>query len=126
MSYRQSLLQLKYAKSESVSESSLHAQCYIFFHNTYPKLRGLLSYNLNNSRNKIDGNKNLAMGLQKGRADFELLCNGTVVFIEMKTDSGVQSPDQIKWQKIVESRGYLYLICRSLDEFKGIVRRLIA
>lgn len=106
-------------------EDSLQAQCYIWFHNTYPEFRGLLSYNLNNSRNKIDGNKNLAMGLQKGRSDFELNLWRKTYFIEMKTENGKQSPEQEKWQKLVESHDFDYFVCRDFDEFKNLINHII-
>ena len=106
-------------------EDRIQSEAYQWFHNAYPNLRGLLAYNLNNSRNKIDGNKNLAMGLQKGRADFEFLWNRTVIFIEMKTDSGAQSPEQEKWQKMVEKWDYSYHVCRSVEEFKKLINDII-
>ena len=37
--------------------------------------------------------------------------------IEMKTAKGRQSPDQKEWQAKVESKGYKYAVCHSLDEF---------
>lgn len=44
--------------------------------------------------------------------------------IEMKTDekSSRQSPSQKEWQKLVESAGYKYIICRNFDEFEKEVK----
>jgi len=53
-------------------EEKLQIECYRYFHNTYPELRGLLNYNLNNPRNEINGHLAKLMGLQKGRPDFTL------------------------------------------------------
>lgn len=39
------------------------------------------------------------------------------LFIEMKTKDGIQSDNQLAFQKVVELNGYQYAICRSIDEF---------
>lgn len=106
------------------SEDKIHQDCYVFFHNNYPELRGLLSYNLNNSKNKIDGSRNRAKGLTVGRSDLELNFKGKTTFIELKTESGVQSPDQKAWQTLMESHGFEYYIIRNLDEFKLLISNL--
>ena len=101
-----------------ITESRLQADCYVWFHNNYPAYRGLLCYNLGNSKNKIDGNRNKAMGLQKGRADMTLYAKGTAYFFEFKTETGVQSPDQKAWQAKVTEQGFQYHIVRSFADFQ--------
>ena len=103
------------------SEDRIHTLCYVFFHNTYPHLRGLLCYNLNNSKNKIDGNRNKAKGLRKGRSDLTLYYRGRTYFIEIKTPTGEQSLEQIEWQRKVEEQGFEYFIVRSLPEFQQLI-----
>jgi hypothetical protein len=39
------------------------------------------------------------------------------LYIETKTEDGRQTPEQKEFQKAVESQGYQYTICRSVDEF---------
>lgn len=109
----------------SDTEDRLHQSCYIYFHNTYPHLRGLLCYNLNNSRNAIDGNKNKSMGLQPGRADLTLYYMGRAYFIELKTIDGKQSKVQIEWETLVRHQGFIYSIIRTLDEFKMLVQGIV-
>jgi hypothetical protein len=107
---------------EQDNEDRLQQECYMWFHNTFPEQRGLLCYNLNNSRNKVAGAINRSMGLQAGRADLTYYTpSGRAVFIEMKTPTGTQQPEQKKYQKKVESFGYLYKICRTFDEFKVLI-----
>ena len=106
-------------------EERLHANCYKWFHNNYPHLRGLLCYNLNNSANKIQGGKNKLMGLQKGRSDMVFYYNGTAYMIEFKTNTGIQSKEQKVWQKIVESHGFEYHIIRTLVGFKELIKKNI-
>lgn len=107
------------------SEDKLHQDCYVFFHNAYPDLRGLLCYNLNNSKNKIDGSRNRAKGLQQGRSDLELNYKGRTFFIELKTENGFQSPEQKAWQILVESHGFEYYIVRSLAEFQQLLSKIL-
>lgn len=57
------------------------------------------------------------MGLVPGVSDLIYLRpNSTPLFIELKTESGKQSAEQIKWQQTIESVGYQYKIIRSLEE----------
>lgn len=110
---------------ERDNEDRIQQECYMWFHNTYPDQRGLLCYNLNNSRNKVAGAINRSMGLQAGRPDLTYYTPcGRAVFIEMKTPTGTQSPEQKKYQQRVESFGYEYVIIRSVDEFKELIGTL--
>lgn len=104
------------------SEIKLHASCFQYHWNTYPNERGLLCYNLNNSRNVIDGAQNRALGLIKGRSDMVYYCpDGRAKMIEFKTESGYQSKEQLTWQKTIESSGYIYVVVRTFDDFKTLM-----
>ena len=103
------------------SEDKLHQDCYVWFHNTYPHLRGLLCYNLNNSRNKIDGARNKAKGLIAGRSDLVLYYSGTAYMIEMKNEDGSQSNEQKEWEAKIKSQGFEYHIIRSLADFQTLI-----
>lgn len=105
-------------------EDRLQAEAYQWFHNTYPELRGLLNYNHNNSRNKIEGAKNKAMGLQKGRSDMVLYLKGRAFMIEWKRPTGLQRKEQKEWQELIEGQGFSYYIVRSVDGFKQIITTL--
>ncbi len=101
-----------------ILEARLQQEIYIWFHNQFPNYRGLLCYNLNNSKNRIDGARNRSLGLQSGRSDLTLYFKGRAYMIELKTDAGRQSKQQKEWQRVIESHGFDYVIIRSLDEFK--------
>jgi hypothetical protein len=105
-------------QDRAMSEEKIQGECYMWFHNTFPHLRGLLCYNLNNSRNKIDGNRNKALGLQKGRSDMVLYFDQVSYMMEFKTDEGKQTPDQKEWERIITEQGFTYTIIRDLDQFK--------
>lgn len=62
-----------------------------------------------------------AMGVVPGISDLIYLSSAGPVFIEMKTEAGIQSPEQNKFQQIVEGLGYQYIICRSFEKFQEII-----
>jgi len=106
-------------------EDRLQQECYMWFYNHYKQFRGLLRYNLNNSANKVQGNKNKAMGLISGVSDMELNFEGVTTFIELKVAKGVQSKIQKDWEQLIKSHGFNYYIVRSVDEFKELITMLI-
>jgi len=106
------------------TEGRIQQECVMWCWNTYPETRMLLCYNLSNSKNKIDGALNKAKGLIKGRADLTFYWNKTAYFIEMKTEKGTQEPEQKVFQATVEKAGFEYIICRSLEQFKVIIKRI--
>lgn len=103
------------------SETQLQATCFQWAWNERPQTRRLLCYNLNNSKNKIAGNQNKALGLIKGRADMELLWNGRLHYIEFKFGKGRQGSDQVKFQDAVEAHGATYTIVDSFEQFKTLL-----
>jgi hypothetical protein len=107
------------------SEDKLHQDCYVWFHNTYPQHRGLLCYNLNNSKNKIDGARNKAKGLIAGRSDMVLYYQSNAFMIEFKTSEGSQSAGQKEWEALVTSNGFQYYIIRSLPEFQSLILSIL-
>jgi len=76
----------------------------------------------NNSWNATIGARKKALGVVSGVSDFILILFIDVVFIEMKIPGGVQSEDQIKFQKMVEARGHKYQIIYSFEQFKDFIR----
>lgn len=102
-------------------EDRIQSNCYKWFHNNYPTLRGCLCYNLNNSRNAIDGSRNKGMGLQRGRADMVLYYQGKAYHVEIKTPDGRQQPEQRAWEALMSSHGFDYFVCRSIDEFVSMI-----
>lgn len=106
-------------------EERIQEECYLWFHNGFPKYRGLLCYNLNNSANRIQGTKNKAMGLQAGRSDMVFYFDSKAHMIEFKTEDGEQSPNQEKWEALIRSQGFDYHIVRSKQEFVYLISKII-
>jgi hypothetical protein len=106
---------------EEMSEHKLQAECFQWHWNKYITERGMLYHNNNNSVNAIAGNKMKALGVVKGVTDFTLIIHKGVVFIEMKTETGVLKPEQVDFQRKVVERGHFYHICRSLEDFQNFI-----
>lgn len=106
-------------------ESELQKACVYWFRMQYPKLRSLLFSVPNGGYRNIATARNMvAEGVVRGVADLLFLYPSKDyhgLCIEMKTDKGRQSEFQKQWQTAVESVGYKYVVCRSIDEFKATV-----
>ena len=65
-----------------------------------------------------------SMGMRAGVADLCVMVGDAdpfVAFIEFKAGKGKQTPAQKEFQRGCNDRGIPYAICRSLDEFIGII-----
>lgn len=61
-------------------------------------------------------------GLPSGFSDLLILDNnGHAIFCEVKAAGGRQRQDQVKFQQLVEARGFTYILAHSLEEFIGII-----
>lgn len=59
-----------------------------------------------------------------GGADLIGVFRGRAVFVEVKTPSGRQSPDQERFQALVERKGAVYVVLRSADDATALLARL--
>lgn len=110
-------------------EGRIQAECYEWFWNEFPQYRKLLFHVANeNDRsdsNAIQGAIRKAMGVVSGVSDLILLVPSGPFHgfcIEMKDEKGTQKPAQKEWQALVEAQGYRYEVCRSLAQFKQIIK----
>lgn len=120
-------------RAHSMPEGKIQAACYEYFWNNYPQYRGLYfavpNENSRSDSNAITGAIRRSMGVYHGVSDtlmliprhgFHGLC------IEYKDEKGRQSEHQVSWQKLVESQGYVYKVCRSLEQFKTIINEYLS
>ena len=74
------------------------------------------------------GAKMVREGIVRGVADL-CLCiprgGYHALYIEMKKPGSYQRPEQKEWQKNCEKYGNLYVVCRSLEEFREIVTKYL-
>lgn len=107
-----------------MTEEQIQAECFQWHWNTYPEERQMLYHNNNNSWNSIAGSRAKSLGVVKGISDFTLILDGQVMFIEMKTDTGKQKPEQIEFMNKVGNRGHCYFIIRTPLEFKNLITKI--
>lgn len=75
-------------------------------------------------RDKATGARLKDEGVLAGVADLILLRPNSGyhgLLIEMKYGHGAQSKAQKEWQRLIEEDGYMYVVCRSLDDFIAAV-----
>lgn len=116
-------------RAHSSPEGKIQAECFQWFWNDFPQYRKLLFHVANeNDRadsNAIQGAIRKAMGVVSGVSDLILLVpKGRFhgLCIEMKDEKGTQKDQQKEWQALVEAQGYRYEVCRSLAQFKEIIK----
>jgi hypothetical protein len=105
----------------AVSEARLQADCFQWFHNSFPSQRQMLFHVQNKASSAIEGNKFKAMGVVKGISDLILILPQRVIFIELKTETGKQLPEQEQFQIKVQARYHEYVIIRSFKEFQQFI-----
>lgn len=106
-------------------ETCLHMHCWQWVQKAYP---GLLIFHVANERQAaVQYHVKLKrMGVLGGVGDFLAFPdNGRKAAIELKDNEGVQDADQIKFQKRWERSGGLYFVCRTLEEFQGVVNGIM-
>lgn len=108
------------------SEDQLQAECFQWHWNAYPDKRGRLFHVNQKARNAIEGNRMKAMGVVPGVSDLIYLRpkDEGNLYIEMKTETGVQSKEQKEFEQLVTRLGYQYIICRSFDQFQSVFGNL--
>lgn len=109
-------------------EMKIQAECVKIAWNEFPETRYCL-FHVANEIDRPDSNPMLgamrrAEGIVRGVSDLILMLPRKgfhALCIEMKTETGYQSSFQKDWQKIVESNGYKYVVCRSVEQFRDIL-----
>lgn len=90
----------------------------------YLRLRGFEVFAIPNGgrRDAVTGAKLKAEGVSAGVADLIILLPiGNVLFVEVKTSKGRQSPEQKAFQERVESLGFNYVIWRSVEDAEKFI-----
>lgn len=111
------------------TESRIQSEIIQFFKNNYcldfhnPKCE-IFSIP-NESKSKQETLQKISIGMLPGASDLIVLVPNKILFIEVKTEIGRQSPTQVKFQKTVQKLGFDYYLVRNLDQFKKIVLPLI-
>jgi hypothetical protein len=110
------------------AENKLQAECYSWYNNTYclkhHNPRGLM-FSIPNElagTNKIGMMQAKATGLLSGVSDTILILpTSELIFIEFKTEIGIQSDAQKEFESRVKEHGYRYELVRSVEQFKNLI-----
>ena len=114
-----------FARKMNQTEARIQQDIFKYFHNNYclkhhnPRM-AIFSVP-NESKSKIETIRKKAMGMMAGVSDLIVVIPEAVLFIEIKTAAGTQSPNQKDFQEIVSNLGYHYEVVRSLDDFKNLL-----
>lgn len=117
-------------KRKDDEEHRIQCACVRWFRYEYPEYRCLL-YAVPNGgrRDRVSGAKLKAEGVLAGVSDLNMDVPNSRYHglrIEMKTGKGRQQESQKEYQLAVEKAGYKYVVCRSVDEFMGVVREYLS
>lgn len=110
----------------NVAENRIQQDCVVDFTNRYCLKRHnprLLIYSIpNESEDSYETQKKKNIGLLPGASDTVVcLPGGESLYMECKTNIGVQSPRQKEFQKRIEALGFKYHIFRSIQQFYSIL-----
>jgi hypothetical protein len=119
---------LKKDKNSKETEKKLQADCFQWFHNTFPALRGLLWHVPNGEkRDPITANLLKAVGVVAGAPDLNFFYSGRVYFFEAKRPDGKGSlsKDQIKVHRQLEIQGFIVWTFDNLDAFQCLIYQVL-
>ena len=108
-----------------MTEIQLQSSAFLNLWNKRPELRGRVFAINQNSHNRIKGALNRSLGVMPGVADMAYLIQGSIVWIEWKTETGRQSPEQKAFEQMVTRLGMRYYIVRSEVEFLEVINFFI-
>ena len=118
--------QAKATKPKRHIEDDLQIACVNWFSYQYSHIAQLLHHSPNGGRRDArEAARFKAMGVRPGFPDLILLFPSKgyhFLCIELKTKTGKQSEYQKDYQRMVESIGGKYVICRTLEEFMAVIR----
>ena len=105
------------------TEARIQQECFMWYKNNYclnhhtPK--HIIFAVPNDSSSKEETMRKLATGMLGGVSDLIIIQPNKVIFVEVKTPTGTQQPNQKDFEKAVNLLGFEYWIVRSLEEFKS-------
>jgi len=106
-------------------ENNIQQEIFIWFNNNYclktHKNRCIIFSVPNDSINAIETKRKLNTGLLKGASDLIVILPNKILFVEVKTEKGVQSDMQKDFEKRVNTLGFDYYLVRNLDQFKTLI-----
>lgn len=108
-----------------MSEDKLQQNCVIWFNNAFclknhnPKCN-IFSVPNGGSRNLLEAKRLKATGLKAGVSDLIVLMPDRCIFIELKTEKGIQSDKQKEFENDVKALGFEYYLIRTFEQFQNL------
>ena len=99
----------------------LQSQCFLWFHNEHPDVRGLMWSNQNNPRNGKDGAIRKATGMIKGIFDLLFYHQGCLYAFDIKIAHDKFSKAQLHWKALIEAQGGKAYEIRSISQFQMLI-----
>lgn len=117
-------------KRNRKEESNMQKRCVTWFRMQYKREQLFAVPNGSHlagtaAQRAIQVNTLKAEGMLGGVSDLILVADSGVYFLEAKAEDGVQRQNQKEFEAYVKAMAYEYHIFRSLEEFQGIVNKLI-
>lgn len=110
------------------SEDWHQQQAVIWFRNQYSLINSNPYFEIlsipNDGKNIKEQMRKKNTGLMSGASDLIIVYpNKQVLWVEMKTPDGKQSPDQKKFQQRLEKLGHDYIVCYGFEDFKIKIKK---
>ena len=116
-------------------EDNLQKACLKWFDLQFPDLYYSLYHVPNQRKNNLrqgrngqwynpEGSKLKQMGVRPGISDLVFSYQGVTSYIELKSKSGSQTPDQKEFQDHITQQGFEYYIIDSFEDFQSLIRTL--
>lgn len=106
------------------SESKIQQEIYQWYWNNFclpsHENREMILHIPNENQHRL-----MSIGVYAGAADLLVTVLGKVLFVEVKTETGKQSPKQKLFEKHCVNVGIPYYLVRSLEEFKELIKQLL-
>jgi len=104
----------------SLSEAALQQKIVMHYRNTYCRADCNPKHLIFSVPNEGKA-QNFKIGLLAGVSDLVILHGSKVIFMELKTEIGVQSEKQKMFEKDVKNLGFSYYLVRSFDEYLNVI-----
>jgi hypothetical protein len=109
-----------------MTEDQLQQKIVIDFRNRNLKNDNLIfSVPNGGSRNPIEAMKLKKTGTMAGVSDLIIMAPNRIMFLELKTEKGIQSEVQKNFQNKVEALGFEYLLIRNLKQYEDLMQTLL-
>lgn len=106
-------------KKKENPEYNLQCSCVAWFKQTYPTF---LIFAVPNEATHRQSTYYAKSGVLKGVSDLIIVLPEKVIFVEMKSEKGKQRIEQKVFQSKIESLQQSYFLCRTLEDFKSIIK----